>query len=470
MGPGLYRLPIADSRQPVFTVTIRWGMAGRRRRRRFEEREVEIESLSPEGRGVARVNGKTVFVFGALPGERVLARVQKSNRRFDEASTVEVIEASAARIQPRCEAFGRCGGCSLQHLSADDQVTHKQGALLDMMSHAGVEVGDLLPPLRGPAWGYRQQARLGVKYVAAKGRVLVGFRERDTPFVADMRRCEVLLPAVGERLEELSELIGRLEARARIPQIEVTADETRVQLVLRHLEPLSEHDLALLREYARETGFYLQLQPGGPETVHDLYPEAQALAYDPLGDGRIRIGFRATDFVQVNQHINRQMVARALELLDPGPADGVLDLFCGLGNFTLPLALRSARVTGVEGDPQMVARAREAASANGITNTEYYAADLEQADAQYPWMRRRYERILLDPPRSGARGMAEMIGAFGAGRIVYLSCQPSSLVRDAAIICAQGYRLARLGVVDMFPQTAHVESMAVFEQRPGATA
>jgi 23S rRNA (uracil1939-C5)-methyltransferase len=444
----------------------------RQRRRRFEAREVEveIESLSPEGRGVARVDGKTVFVFGALPSERVRVRISKRKRNYDEAKTLEVLEAAPERIQPRCEAFGICGGCSLQHLSGDDQVAHKQRALLAMMTHAGIEVGKVLPPLRGPAWGYRQKARLGVKNVPGKGRVLVGFRERETPYIADMRRCEVLLPAVGERLEALSELIGMLDARARIPQIEVAADDARVQLVLRHLDPLSEQDLELLRQFAEETGFYLQLQPGGPQSVLDLYPEAQSMAFDPLGDGRIRIGFQATDFVQVNQAINRQMVARALEMLDPGPADSVLDLFCGLGNFTLPLALGAARVTGVEGDPDMVARARDAARANGITNTEYYAADLEQADPQYPWMRRRYALILLDPPRSGARKMAQIIGGFGARRIVYLSCQPSSLVRDAAIICAQGYRLAHLGVVDMFPQTAHVESMAVFEQRPGATA
>jgi len=440
----------------------------RRRQRPREPRELDIESLSHEGRGIARINGKTVFVFGALPGERVLARVLHGRRKFDEATTMEVLRASPARIEPRCAAFAVCGGCSLQHLSAEDQLAHKQHTLLEMMAHAGIEIGEVLPPLVGETWGYRLKARLGVKYVDRKGRALVGFRERDTPFIADMRRCEVLLPQVGHRLDALSALIGGLEARRSIPQIEVAADEAHVQLVFRHLEPLSAADSARLIEFARETGFYLQLQPGGPETVRDLYPDGQTLGYDPLGDGRLRIAFKATDFVQVNGGMNRQMVAQALELLDLRPEHHALDLFCGLGNFTLPMALRCARVTGIEGDTAMVERARDAARTNGIENAEFSAVDLTLPDPGLPWMRQRYERILLDPPRSGAPEMAGVLGGLGAGRIVYLSCQPSSLVRDAGIICAQGYRLARLGIMDMFPQTSHVESMAVFERETGA--
>ena len=444
-------------------------MARRRRRQRpIEPRELEIESLSHEGRGIARINGKTVFVSGALPGERVLARVQKRNRNFDQASTLEVLEASPSRITPRCAAFGYCGGCSLQHLSDEDQLAHKQRALLEMLSHAGIEYDELLPPLRGESWGYRRKARLGVKYVAGKGRVLVGFRERDTPFIADIRRCEVLLPEVGQRLELLSETLSRLDARAQIPQIEVAADADHVQLVLRHLQSLSERDLALLEEFAEIHGFFLQLQPGGPDTVHNLHPAEQALAFDPLGDGRIRIEFRASDFVQVNSAVNQQMVAQALEMLDLRASDRALDLFCGLGNFTLPMALRCEQVTGIEGDRTMVRRALDAAEANGIGNAGFHAADLTAPDPQQAWMRDRYDRILLDPPRSGAAEMARVIGRFEAARIVYLSCQPSSLVRDAGIILAQGYRLSRIGIVDMFPQTAHVESMAVFEHEHGA--
>ncbi len=442
------------------------GSRRNRRQKRAEPRELAIEAMSHEGRGIARVNGKTVFVFGALPGETVLAQVVKSNRNFDQATTLEVIEASPQRVTPFCDAYQVCGGCSLQHLGNDDQVEFKQAALLEMMAHAGLEAGQILPPLRSETRGYRRKARLGVKHVPAKGRVLVGFRERNTPFIADMRRCEVLLPEVGHRLEELSDLIGGLDARAEIPQIEVAADDEHVQLVFRHLKPLSQHDREHLANFAREQGFWIMLQPGGPDTVQPLYPDEQQLYLRPEGGDDLRIAFNALDFVQVNSEINRQMVAQALDLLDLQPAHEALDLFCGLGNFTLPMARRCARVRGVEADEAMLSRARDSARANAIDNTEYYSADLEQPDADAAWMRQKYDRILLDPPRSGALQMAQSISRFGASRIVYVSCQPSSLVRDAAIICAQGYRMTHLGVMDMFPQTAHVESMAVFEHGP----
>jgi len=441
-------------------------MSRRSRRRQLPEpRQVTIESMSHEGRGIARVNGKTVFVFGALSGETVLIQVLKSTRNFDQATTLEVIEPSAQRVTPRCEAFQVCGGCSLQHLASEDQVALKQQVLLDMMAHAGIQIGDLLPPLRASAWGYRKKARLGVKYVAKKGRVLVGFRERNTPFIADMHSCEVLLPQLGHNLDLLSELIGQLDARAQIPQIEVAADADHIQLVFRHLQDLSEHDLNLLTDFARQYGFYVQLQPGGPDSVHNLYPEQQQLYLEPLNNGEIRIAFNALDFVQVNSEINRQMVAQALRLLDLQSADRVLDLFCGLGNFTLPMAQNCGQVTGIEGDQAMVERARESATSGNIGNTDYHVADLTRPDTDFPWMRQRYDKILLDPPRSGALEVAQLIGRFKATRIVYVSCQPSSLVRDAAIICAQGYNMTHLGIMDMFPQTAHVESMAVFERK-----
>ena len=441
-------------------------MSRRNRRKPLPEpRLVTIESMSHEGRGIARVNGKTVFVFGALTGETVLIQILKSTRNFDQANTLEVIEPSAQRITPRCEAFQVCGGCSLQHLANEDQVTLKQQILLDMMAHAGIQIGDLLPPLRASAWGYRKKARLGVKYVEKKGRVLVGFRERNTPFIADMHSCEVLLPLLGHNLDLLSELIGELDARAQIPQIEVAADADHIQLVFRHLQALSEHDLRLLADFAQQHGFYVQLQPGGPDSVRNLYPEQQQLYLDPLQNGEIRIAFNALDFVQFNSEINRKMVAQALRLLDLRPADKVLDLFCGLGNFTLPMAPYCQQVTGIEGDQAMVERARESAATNNISNTEYHVADLARPDTDFPWMRQQYDKVLLDPPRSGALEMAQLIGRFNAVRIVYVSCQPSSLVRDAAIICAQGYSMTHLGIMDMFPQTAHVESMAVFERK-----
>jgi 23S rRNA (uracil1939-C5)-methyltransferase len=421
--------------------------------------------MSHEGRGITHVNGKTVFVFGALKDETVKIQVLKSNRNFDQATTIEVIEPSARRISPRCEAFQVCGGCSLQHLDNDDQVLMKQQSLLEMMAHAGLEPEHILPPLRAAAWGYRRKARLGVKYVSKKGRVLVGFRERNTPFIADMRRCEVLLPEVGHKLEQLSELIGQLEARAQIPQIEVAADADQVQLVFRNLQPLSENDRALLLEFGKTHRFHIMLQPGGPDSVETLSPDPPQLYLQPTGGEDVRIAFNALDFVQVNSDINRQMVAQALELLDLQAGDRVLDLFCGLGNFTLPMAQRCGQVTGVEVDQPMLTRARASALANDIDNTDYYCADLSQPDPAVDWMRRRYDCILLDPPRSGALEMSQLIGGFRASRILYVSCQPSSLVRDAAIICAQGYRMSKLGIMDMFPQTAHVEAMAVFESR-----
>ena len=433
-----------------------------RRQRQPEIHEVTIESMSHEGRGIARINGKTVFVFGALEGERVRIRIRQRRRKFDQAETIEVLEPASQRVEPRCSAYQVCGGCSLQHLGADDQVEFKQDMLLEMFEHAGVAYDELLPPLRGPEWGYRNKARLGVKHVPKKDRVLVGFRERNSPFIADMQRCEVLLPQVGHELEGISAMIGRLEARARIPQIEVAADAENVQLVFRHLDPLSTHDLDILTDFARSTGFQLQLQPGGPDTVNPLYPEEQKLELEPQQDAALRINFNALDFVQVNREINQKMVAQALELLQLEPDHRVLDLFCGLGNFTLPMAAVCANVTGVEGDAAMVARARASARSNGLDNTDYHVANLAEPDSAWPWMRERYDRILLDPPRSGAQEIAELLASFGARRVVYVSCQPSSLVRDAAIISSQGYRMTHVGVMDMFPQTAHIESMAVF--------
>ena len=439
----------------------------RRRQRLLEPQVVTIDSMSHEGRGIAHINGKTVFVFGALAGEKVSIQVQKTTRNFDQATTLDVIEASPQRIQPGCEAFQVCGGCSLQHLSNRDQIALKQQSLLEMMAHADLEIGEVMPPLSAAAWGYRKKARLGVKYVNKKQRVLVGFRERNTPFIADMQRCEVLLPELGHKLDQLAEMIGQLEARAQIPQVEVAADADHVQLVFRHLQPLSESDCERLVEFGREHDFFIQLQPGGPESVHNLFPELQVLGFDPLGDQQTRIEFNALDFVQVNSEINQQMVAQALRLLDLQADDRVLDLFCGLGNFTLPMALRCSQVTGVEADIAMVARAQKSAEFNHIGNTDYHAADLTQPDPVFSWMRSRYDKILLDPPRSGALEVSQLIGRFKARRIIYVSCQPSSLVRDAVIICQQGYRMTHIGVMDMFPQTAHVESMAVFESSSG---
>jgi 23S rRNA (uracil1939-C5)-methyltransferase len=438
-------------------------MADRKRRNRLPEpATVVIEGMSHEGRGIAHINGKTVFVFGALIGEEVKIQIRKSNKKYDEAITLEVLRASDARIEPKCAAFRVCGGCSLQHMSSDDQVAFKQQSLIDTMQHAGITIGSVMPALRSHPWGYRKKARLGVKFVRKKGRLLVGFRERSAPFLADMVQCEVLIPEVGEHLQELCALIDGLDAKETIPQIEVAADNDQIVLVFRHLEDLTGHDYEALTLFAKSTGFWLQLQSAGPDSVVNLYPEHQHLSFVPLKDENIKIGFSPVDFIQVNTEINQQMVSQALHHLDLKPTDRVLDLFCGLGNFTLPMARRCAQVVGIEGDEPMVGRAKQSAIDNGIGNTEYFATDLTKPELDASWMREKFNKILIDPPRSGAMEIAEIINRFKAQKIVYISCQPSSLVRDSKIICSHGYKLEHLGIMDMFPQTAHVESMAVF--------
>jgi len=439
-----------------------------RRKRRRENPppfDVTIESLSHEGRGIAHHNGKIVFVFAALPGERVRIQINKSNKKFSEASVLEVLEASAQRIEPRCEYFGQCGGCSMQHLSDTDQLALKQQSVLEMMQHATIDIGTVLPPLRGDSWGYRRKARLGVKYVIKKQRLLIGFRERNKPYLADMQRCPILIDRVGQHLTDLMELIGGLDAYDKIAQIEVAADDEHCQLVLRHLVALSDHDLDQLRAFAINSGLWLQLQPEGPDSVVNLYPQQQALYFKPLADDALSIHFKATDFTQVNASVNQQMVKQALDLLELEADDRVLDLFCGLGNFTLPLARRVQQVTGVEGDAAMVARARENARQLGIDNSEYFAADLSKVDASAAWLKTGYDKILLDPPRTGAMEILQHIKSLKATIIVYVSCQPSSLVRDAKVLCDAGYQMTHLGLMDMFPQTAHVESMAVFRRK-----
>ncbi len=437
----------------------------RRSRQRPEPATVRIEAMSHEGRGITNINGKTVFVFGALQNELVKIQVEKTSRKFDQATTLEVLEAAPERIEAKCEAFERCGGCSLQHLSNRSQIEFKQKTLLDMMQHAGVKAKRIIEPLRANSWGYRRKARLGVKFVRKKDRVLVGFRERNSPFLADMSQCEVLIPRVGHHLTDLAKLIESLEVRESIPQIEVAADDVNIQLVIRHLVALPDTDRDKLIRFAQQSGLWFQLQSAGPDSIVNLYPDDQALYFLPEANGDIRINFTAVDFVQVNNEINQKMVRQALDFLDLQAEDRVLDLFCGLGNFTLPMARRCQAVIGVEGDATMVKRAKNNAHDHHIENTEYYVADLTQIDCDWPWMRQTYDKILLDPPRSGAMEIAEQIGRFKAQTIVYISCQPSSLVRDSQIICNSGYKLAKLGVMDMFPQTAHVESMAVFVRK-----
>ncbi|OBS10412.1 23S rRNA (uracil(1939)-C(5))-methyltransferase RlmD [Acidihalobacter prosperus] len=446
-------------------------MARRNNRRRGPPRapaELSIESLAQDGRGVARLDGKAVFVAGGLPGERVRAAFTQTHRDYDEAEAEAVLTASPERVDPRCPHYGVCGGCSLQHLAPEAQIAAKQRALLEALSRiGGVAPEHVLEPLTAPVWGYRRKARLGVRYVAKKGRVLIGFRERQGRLLADLARCEVLVPEVGERFGELAALIEGLSVREQIPQIEVMAGDGAISLVFRHLEPLNDDDRARLTAFAQDTGLFVALQPGGPDTIVPLWPQAQPLSYAQPDFGT-HVNFRPGDFIQVNAGINRQMVVRALELLDVRPDMDVLELFSGLGNFTLPLLARGARVVAVEVDPAMTERAARNAIANSLAGAEQHAADLFAPDPKAPWLARRYDRVLLDPPRSGAREMLPYIARLAPARIVYVSCDPATLARDAGELAkVHGYRLEAAGVMDMFPHTAHVESIALFV-RPGA--
>lgn len=442
-------------------------MGGRRRRQRPPEGEftAEIHDMAHDGRGVAKVEGKATFIHGALPGEEVRFRYLSRRRSHDEGQVVGVVRASPDRVMPQCEQYGVCGGCSLQHMAADAQLAAKQGVLLDNLRQlGGVEPERVLPPLRSSSpWGYRRKARLGVKNVPRKGKVLVGFRERGSSFVTDVERCHVLHPHVGELLPALSALIESLTISQRLPQIEVAMDDARCVLVLRVLDPLGEGDAQRLRAFAQRHDVVFYLQPAGPESVVPL--DGSVDLHYRLPDDDLTLWFLPGDFTQVNSDINRQMIAHAMALLEPASDERVLDLFCGIGNFTLPIARRAAHVVGVEGDAGLVARARDNAHRNAIDNAEFFAADLYADLSAEPWLRERYDKVLLDPPRSGAYEVLPLLARLGARRLVYVSCYPGTLARDAGeLVKHHGYRLVAAGVMDMFPHTAHVESIALFDK------
>jgi 23S rRNA (uracil1939-C5)-methyltransferase len=457
--------------------------------------DIDITDLSHDGRGVARRPpghahaGKTVFVSGALPGETVVARQTARSRSFDEARTLDVLRASPDRVAPRCAHFGTCGGCVLQHMDEARQIEAKQRVLLENLERIGhVSPREVLPPLVDASWGYRRKGRFSVRRVEKKDRTLVGFREQDPRFVADLYECHTVIPRVGALLPALSALIDGLDARRDVPQVEFIAGDATpefdgVALVFRHLQPLSVRDAETLQAFARTHRVAVFLQPGGIDSVRPLWPQAPSLSFR-LAPWDLEIRFRPLDFIQVNAGLNEKMIARSLALLDAQPGDRVLDLFCGLGNFTLPLARGVREVVGVEGDAGLVARARENAALNCLANAQFHAADLAQDLGGQPWMRAgastpattptmpktSFDRLLLDPPRSGADAVLKQLPLRGLARIVYVSCHPGSLARDAAyLVNERGWSLRAAGVMDMFPHTAHVESIAVFEP-PKATA
>jgi 23S rRNA (uracil1939-C5)-methyltransferase len=426
----------------------------------------EVVDLTHEAEGVVRGAGKTVFIAGALPGERVSFRRRSFHKSHDEAELVEVLQPAADRVTPRCAHFGVCGGCALQHLDPAAQLASKQKELAVNLERIGsVAPESWLPPLLGPHWNYRRRARLSSRYVAKKGRSLVGFRERQGKYVADVQRCEVLAEPVASLVGKLGELLTAMAARESIPQIEVSLSDGERVLVLRILDPLSDADLDRLAAFEREHGLRVLLQPAGLDSVAPMTPGPVDLHYR-LDDFDLKLAFRATDFVQVNAAINQAMVARAIELLEVQPADRVLDLYCGLGNFTLPLARRAAEVVGVEGEAGLIERARANAAANGIGNARFHVADLSVApDRTIPWMRGGYDKVLLDPPRVGAREVLSAVAHLAPRRVVYISCHTGSLARDLGVLTHElGFRLRAAGVLDMFPHTTHVESIAVLDR------
>ena len=445
----------------------------------FVAPELEIESLDMEARGVGRtVNengepGKVIFVEGALPGERVSYSSYRRKPSFEQAQVVSVLRESVIRAKPKCQFFGTCGGCSMQHLDVRAQIAVKQRVLEDNLQHLSkLRAETMFRPIHGPSWGYRYRARLTVRHVEKKGGGLVGFHERKSSYVADMTSCEVLPPHVSAMLVPLRHLVASLSIRDRMPQIELAVGSDVTALVLRILEPLTEADEALLRVFADEHDVQWWLQPKGPDTVYPFYPLDRELAYT-LPEFNIRMPFKPTDFTQVNHQINRVLVSRALSLLAARKSDRVLDLFCGIGNFTLPLARVSREVVGIEGSEALTARALENAKANGVDgHTSFACRNLFEVTADDLRALGRFDKFLIDPPREGALAVSKAladIAQSGDGplpeRIVYVSCNPATLARDAGLLVHEaGYRMKGAGVVNMFPHTSHVESIALFER------
>lgn len=447
---------------------------GRRRRKQRlpdEAVETQITAMSSEGRGIAHVDDRTIFIDQALTGERILFKYTRLNKNIAEGRAVEVLQASDLRVTPKCSAFEMCGGCSLQHMSSAAQVELKQSMLLDQLQHLNVTPDVVIEPLLGPEYGYRHKARLGVRYVSKKEKVLVGFRERNSSFITETTRCEVLHPSVGEIINDIAECINQLEAKRTIPQIEVAVGDNQTVLVFRHLEALSATDRQILSDFCQLHSLVCYLQAGKPDALELLYPaQIEPLYYlltdVDFPDKNIKIEFQPSDFTQVNPEINKRMVVNAIDYLDLNKTDMVLDLFSGLGNFSLSMARHCQQVTAVEGSLVMVKKARDNALLNNITNAEFVFADLYSDEVlTAPWLKQQYDKILLDPPRSGAAAILPALKKMQAKIIVYVSCHPATLARDAAVLVHElGYKLSSAGIMNMFPHTGHVESIAVFEK------
>lgn len=426
-----------------------------------------IESLDHEGRGVAHVEGKVIFIEGALPGEQVAYTSFRRKPSFENARADAILKASSQRVTPHCPHFGICGGCSMQHLDPLAQTAAKQRVLEDAFWHiARLKPESILPPIVGPAWGYRRRARLTVRKVEKKGGVLVGFHEKRSSYVAVMDSCAVLPAPISALLLPLRELVGGLSIPDRLPQIEVAAGDTPTALVLRILGPLTAADEQKLRDFADTHGVHIYLQTGGPDTATIFHPPGADWPAYRLPDFDVTLRFRPTDFTQVNHDLNRVLVRRALGLLQVRPGERIADMFCGLGNFTLPLARSGAQVVGVEGSAPLIARAKDNAAANGLAERiDYHVANLFTVTPEQLAGWGRFDKMLIDPPREGAVELVKSFGPEAPRRIVYVSCNPATLARDAAVLVhEQGYRLVAAGIANMFPHTSHVESIALFDR------
>lgn len=477
-------------------------------RRHFSEGpqfEATIIALSHDGRGIARPGGKTTFIEGALPGEVVRFTYQKKRGRFDEGTVVEVLQAAPERVSPACVYYGICGGCQLQHMSVSAQRQFKQNAFLEQLkAFADIVPAQLLPPLTGSDLAYRRRARLGVKYVAKKQDVLVGFREKNGRYLADIQSCKILAPPFNTLIPTLRDLLGRLSIHQHIPQIEVASGDTQATLIIRHMLPLSLEDREQLLRFAQAHQLWLYLQPGGIDSIHRLWPqddnsqmvsysldlsqnpvlqsssrqsasEQRSLANEKIKlqaegsesglDQALKLHFEPWDFIQINAEINQKMVVQALNLLDLQPTDHILELFCGLGNFSLALARHCHALTGVEGSADLVERATANAQRNHIQNANFYVADLFKSLTELTWAQQRYTHLLLDPPRSGAIELIAYLSDWKPHHIVYVSCNPATLARDASALVKQGYYLHQAGLIDMFPHTHHSEWICLFKKR-----
>ncbi len=432
-----------------------------------KDRVAEIHGLSHDGRGIATVDHKTTFIDGALPQEKVTFQLSRKRSHYNEGHVVSIIESATDRTSPICPHFGICGGCSLQHMSTSQQLSLKQQTLLEQLKHFGrVEPKEILPPLSANTAGYRRKARLGVKFVIKKNKLLVGFREKASRYLADLDYCAVLHPQVGMQLNKLSQLIYSLQCYQDIPQIEVAVGDEEVALIFRHMQTMSFEDQQKLKLFGEQNKFQIYLQPNPPLPITKVWPEDhhQRLTYT-LPDEGLTYLFHPLDFTQINLEINRLMVKQARTALQLESNDNVLDLFCGIGNFTLPISRYAKHVTGIEGNSEMITRATVNALHNNLANINFFVDNLMETHLQSNWIKKQYHKILIDPPRAGAKEILPYFPGFNAKLIVYVSCNPATLARDAGILVHEyGYQLKQAGIMNMFPHTSHIEAMAIFEK------